>query len=89
MTKLIDLFNQKLIKHNSLKLDLKNVNINYANLLEGKWIRREIAANYADVNDLNVCLRNHQSKCTIDFAFEFTLVSVVNDSLGIQSDCFK
>ena len=89
MTKLIDLFNQKLIKNNGLKLDLKNVNINYANLLEGKWIIREIAANYADINDLNVCLKNHQSKCTIEFAFEFTFMSVVNDSLGIQSDCFE
>ena len=85
---MLELFNQKLVKNSGLKIDFKNVNINYTNLLEGNWIRREISGNYSDLNDLNVAFKNQSGKLTVEFAFDFTLMAALNDSLGIQSDCF-
>ena len=86
---MLDLFNQKLVKNSGLKIDFKNVNINYTNLLEGNWIRREISANYSDINDLNVAFKNQSGKFTVEFAFDFALMAALNDSLRIQSDCFE
>ena len=67
---------------------MNSFNINYANLLEGKWSKLEISSNYSEIINLNVWFKNLSGRFTIEFSLDFDNVSCLNEALGINSDCF-
>ena len=89
LTRMMDLFNSKLIKNNGIKITQGIIEkIKTDKILEGKWTKFIINQEYGKLSELHICFRNSNNKMLAEISLDFQLMSSINDVLNISNDAF-